>query len=74
VAPVLRIGPLRWLTAELIPLSCLAIGAAITWARPDYALAGLMIGVIAAPVLGRRRCRRERRALDTPSPEDMNTV
>lgn len=52
MATVLRIGPLRWLTAELIPLGCLAIAAAITWMRPDYTLAGLMIGAIAAPVLG----------------------
>ncbi|MGH3832289.1 MAG: hypothetical protein ACRDRS_17905 [Pseudonocardiaceae bacterium] len=51
-APVLRIGPLRWLTAELIPLGCLGIGALITWLRPDYALVGLMIGIMAAPVLG----------------------
>lgn len=52
VATVLRIGPLRWLTAELIPLGCLAIGAAITWVRPDYALAGLIVGAIVAPVFG----------------------
>lgn len=51
-AAVLRIGPLRWLIAELIPLSCLGIGATITWLRPDYALAGVMIGVMAAPILG----------------------
>lgn len=48
----LRIRPLRWLTAGLIPLGFLAIAAAITWMRPDYALAGLMVGAIAAPVLG----------------------
>ncbi|MGB6165063.1 MAG: hypothetical protein WCF33_11560 [Pseudonocardiaceae bacterium] len=52
MAAVLRIGPLRWLTAELIPLGFLAIGAAITWMRPDYAIAGLMVGAIVAPALG----------------------